>query len=111
MQKYSDTFTAINGISEATVGNTIDLTNKPAKEIYMQVEGIVSATVGLKGSLDNSTFYDMSLQEIDTTDSTTYVGEVTADGLTKSLIVPRFIRPETTAYASGTVVATLHLRY
>jgi hypothetical protein len=111
MGRHSKYYTALDAVTATVIGSAIEIGDDPVEEVYMQVDGVTTATMKLQGSLDNSNWYDISLQDIDATDPNTFTNGITADGLTKAMTIPRYIRPNMTAYTAGTVTTLIQVKY
>lgn len=101
----------LNAAEATGDGDVVDLSEFDVVDAYVQVEGITTATVLIKGSIDGTTYYDISFQDIDNVANLTYIASFTADGLGKLLIVPKYIKLNVSSYTGGTITGTLFVRH
>ena len=92
MSSLSTPRTLLNAVTATGASSAVQLDG--GQPVFLQVNGITSATVVLQGSLDGTNW-------------STLGSALTADGLITIANAPKYVRANCTVYVSGTITAKI----
>ena len=92
MSSLSAAKTLLNAVTATGASSAVQVDG--GQPVFLQVNGITSATVVLQGSLDGTNW-------------STLGSALTADGLITIANAPKYVRANCTVYVSGTITAKI----
>ena len=92
MSSLSAAKTLLNAVTASGASSAVQVDG--GQPVFLQVNGITSATVVLQGSLDGTNW-------------STLGSALTADGLITIANAPKYVRANCTVYVSGTITAKI----